>query len=125
MRSVGIFLCMVFISYPVDGTYRFERGAHCQCNGKALYCVRDTQGLLCVKCQGNTEGRQCELCKEGYYHQRADQSCISCNCNPTGSQGSPCDSEGRCRCKEGFKGEKCDRCANGAPISATGCAPLK
>ncbi|KAL2097851.1 hypothetical protein ACEWY4_007058 [Coilia grayii] len=122
MRSVGILICMIFITYPVGGTYRFESG--CRCNGKALYCVLDAQGLRCVKCQGNTDGRHCELCKEGFYHQRAGQSCVSCNCNPTGSQSSQCDSTGRCRCKEGFEGETCDRCANGAPVSAAGCSPL-
>lgn len=161
----------------------------CMCNGKALYCVLDAEGLRCVKCQGNTEGRHCERCKEGFYHQRAGESCSSCNCSPTGEDAlwseagdvpllcvlyipphlanlmwrwnplhypshswhcrmlrlvcwfidkfclrvhlqschsllkkffcfvlyctgslSPqCDSEGRCRCKAGFTGEKCDR----------------
>ncbi|XP_041960053.1 laminin subunit gamma-2 [Alosa sapidissima] len=108
MRSVGIFLCMVFISFPVHGTYRHGKNS-CQCNGKALYCVMDAGGLRCVKCTGNTEGRHCESCKEGFYHQAAGKSCISCNCSPTGSLGPRCDSEGRCSCKAGFTGEKCDR----------------
>ncbi|XP_063074979.1 laminin subunit gamma-2 [Engraulis encrasicolus] len=107
MRSFGILLGVVFLTYSVHGTYPSE--SRCQCNGKALYCVRDAEGLRCVKCQGNSEGRHCERCKEGFYQQRAGQSCEPCNCSPTGSQSSQCDSRGQCRCKDGFQGEKCDR----------------
>ncbi|XP_062383791.1 laminin subunit gamma-2 [Sardina pilchardus] len=122
MRSVGIFLCIVFVSFPVHGTYRHGQ-TRCQCNGKALYCVKDAEGLRCLKCTGNTEGRHCESCKEGFYHQRAGQSCISCNCSPTGSLGPQCDSEGRCSCKAGFTGEKCDRTPSNLKCDSQDCLP--
>uniref|UniRef100_A0A3Q4NBX7 Laminin, gamma 2 n=1 Tax=Neolamprologus brichardi TaxID=32507 RepID=A0A3Q4NBX7_NEOBR len=92
----------------------------CECNGRSQYCLPDALGLHCVDCQGNTEGRNCERCKDGFYLQGAGQSCSPCRCNPTGSVSKSCDSTGRCSCKEGVTGDKCDRCPNG-PIGADGC----
>ncbi|XP_053089765.1 laminin subunit gamma-2 [Pangasianodon hypophthalmus] len=122
MRSAWIFLCAVCVFCPVKGTHR---SSSCACNGKALYCVRDSLGLRCANCQDNTEGRHCESCKEGYYHQRAGERCLPCYCNPVGSEGPGCDSQGQCVCKRGVQGAQCDRCANGSPVSATGCEPLQ
>uniref|UniRef100_A0A4W4EDL9 Laminin subunit gamma 2 n=1 Tax=Electrophorus electricus TaxID=8005 RepID=A0A4W4EDL9_ELEEL len=93
----------------------------CVCNGKALYCVRDSLGLRCEKCQENTEGRHCESCKEGFYHQRAGELCLPCSCNTAGSEGPGCNSEGQCVCKQGVQGSRCDLCANGAPVTSQGC----
>ncbi|KAI4872562.1 hypothetical protein NFI96_023212, partial [Prochilodus magdalenae] len=93
----------------------------CLCNGKAQYCVQDSLGLRCENCQGNTEGRHCENCKEGFYHQRAGENCQPCYCNPAGSVGEECSSRGQCVCKPGAQGSRCDRCANGAPVTAQGC----
>lgn len=42
-----------------------------------------------------------------------------------GSEGPGCDSQGQCVCKRGVQGTQCDRCANGSPITATGCEPLQ
>lgn len=79
VQSQNIMICRLCLtSSLVSAT------GSCMCNGKALYCVLDAEGLRCVKCQGNTEGRHCERCKEGFYHQRAGESCSSCNCSPTG-----------------------------------------
>uniref|UniRef100_A0A8D0APG7 Laminin subunit gamma 2 n=1 Tax=Sander lucioperca TaxID=283035 RepID=A0A8D0APG7_SANLU len=85
------------------------------------YCLRDAVGLHCVDCQGNTEGRHCERCKAGFYLAGAPLSCTPCLCNPTGSVAATCDSRGRCSCKEGITGEKCDRCPDG-PIGPDGCS---
>lgn len=56
----------------------------CECNGRSRYCLRDAWGLRCVDCQGNTEGRRCERCKDGFYQQEAGPSCTPCRCNPAG-----------------------------------------
>ncbi|XP_051554697.1 laminin subunit gamma-2-like [Myxocyprinus asiaticus] len=123
MKSIWIFLCAVCIWSPVQGTFR--PSTPCQCNGKAHYCKLDNLGLHCVNCQGNSEGRQCESCKEGYYHQRTGDSCLPCNCNTAGSQGPACNNEGRCVCKQGIHGDKCDRCHDGSPVAVNGCEPLR
>ncbi|KAF5900958.1 laminin subunit gamma-2-like, partial [Clarias magur] len=122
MTSAWIFLCAICIWHSVQGTYP---STSCTCNGKALHCVRDSLGLRCANCQDNTEGRHCESCTEGYFHQRAGEGCLPCSCNPVGSEGAGCDSQGQCVCKRGVQGAKCDLCANGSPITANGCASLQ
>uniref|UniRef100_A0A8C1ZXJ0 Laminin, gamma 2 n=1 Tax=Cyprinus carpio TaxID=7962 RepID=A0A8C1ZXJ0_CYPCA len=85
--------------------------------------IADQLGFYCMNCQGNTEGRHCENCKEGYYHQRAGDNCVPCNCNTAGSQGPVCNNEGRCTCKQAVYGDKCDRCHDGSPVTAKECLP--
>lgn len=41
---------------------------------------------------------------------REDGYCIPCNCNEIGSISLQCNAEGKCQCKPGVTGEKCDRC---------------
>ena len=38
---------------------------------------------------------------------------IECNCHQNGSINSNCDNVGKCTCKMGFDGVKCDTCAKG------------
>ncbi|TRZ04245.1 hypothetical protein DNTS_029928, partial [Danionella cerebrum] len=85
----------------------------------------DELGLHCINCQGNTRGRHCESCKEGFYHQRAGEDCLPCNCNIAGSQGPACNHEGLCTCKYGINGDKCDRCHDGSPVTPSGCQSLR
>uniref|UniRef100_A0A669BRK1 Laminin, gamma 2 n=1 Tax=Oreochromis niloticus TaxID=8128 RepID=A0A669BRK1_ORENI len=121
MRNGWISLCgLLFAVCAVQATYRYYSIMRCECNGRSQYCLHDALGLHCVDCQGNTEGRHCERCKDGFYLQGAGQSCSPCRCNPTGSVSKSCDSTGRCSCKEGVTGDKCDRCPNG-PIGPDGC----
>ncbi|KAI1882801.1 hypothetical protein AGOR_G00238660 [Albula goreensis] len=121
MRSAWIFLggISVFWLISVEATYRYDM--RCQCYGRSNYCVLDRQGFRCLSCRGNTEGRQCERCKDGFYHRRAGESCLPCGCSPTGSDGAGCDSQGRCKCKPGLQGDKCDRCPDGSPLTQAGC----
>ncbi|KAK2822902.1 hypothetical protein Q5P01_022967 [Channa striata] len=120
--SSWISLCAVLAAVCADrATYTYYSTALCDCNGRSRNCLRDSWGLHCVDCQGNTEGRHCERCKAGYYLEGAGQSCKPCRCHPTGSVSTTCDSRGRCTCKDGVTGEKCDRCPEG-PIGANGCS---
>nr|XP_060630471.1 laminin subunit gamma-2 [Anolis sagrei ordinatus] len=110
------------------GTRRREA---CDCNGKSRQCMFDTEllrrtgnGYVCLNCIDNTEGPHCERCKEGFYRQRDQNGCVACNCNPTGSVGAQCNNQGRCHCKSGVRGDKCDRCQhNFHSFSEAGCLP--
>ncbi|XP_040911632.1 laminin subunit gamma-2 [Toxotes jaculatrix] len=120
--SSWISLCGVLaVVCAVQATHTYYSTLRCECNGRSRYCLRDAFGLHCIDCQGNTEGRHCERCKAGFYLEGAGQSCTPCRCNSTGSVSATCDSRGRCSCKEGVTGEKCDRCPDG-PIGPNGCS---
>ncbi|XP_059201303.1 laminin subunit gamma-2 [Centropristis striata] len=119
---IWILLCgLVAAVCGVQATYTLYATARCDCNGRSRYCLRDAFGLHCVDCQGNTEGRHCERCKDGFHLLGASPSCTPCHCNPAGSVGATCSSSGRCSCKDGVTGDKCDHCPDG-PIGPNGCS---
>ncbi|XP_054142060.1 laminin subunit gamma-2 [Melozone crissalis] len=109
------------------------RGAHrgqvCDCNGMSRQCIFDWQllrdtgnGFRCLGCQGHTEGARCERCQQGFYRQHGGLCCLPCLCHPWGSLGPQCDSDGRCSCKPGVMGDKCDQCQPGfESLSEAGC----
>ncbi|KAK2856042.1 hypothetical protein Q5P01_004777 [Channa striata] len=85
-------------------------------------------GGVCIGCRDNTAGINCQSCIAGYYRPTevsADEEdpCIPCDCDPHGSVSQSCVADlsqathtqpaGSCRCKEGFGGLRCDRCAIG------------
>ncbi|NWV77937.1 LAMC2 protein, partial [Dasyornis broadbenti] len=101
----------------------------CDCNGMSRQCIFDWQllrdtgnGYRCLGCLGNTEGARCERCKDGFFRRRREQCCLPCHCHPWGSLSSQCDSNGRCSCKPGVMGDKCDQCQPGfESLSEAGC----
>ncbi|NXD24175.1 LAMC2 protein, partial [Spelaeornis formosus] len=101
----------------------------CDCNGMSRQCIFDWQllretgdGFRCLGCQGNTEGRHCERCKDGFFRRRGEQCCLPCLCHTWGSLSPQCDSDGRCSCKPGVTGDKCDHCQLGfESLSEAGC----
>ncbi|XP_061125977.1 laminin subunit alpha-2 isoform X2 [Syngnathus typhle] len=85
-------------------------------------------GGVCISCRDNTDGINCQTCVTGYYRPAGvdaedDKPCIPCSCDSHGSIGLTCIEDaskatpsqppGSCRCKEGFGGLRCDRCAIG------------
>ncbi|KAM9633189.1 laminin subunit alpha-1 [Trichechus inunguis] len=87
-------------------------------------------GGVCINCRQNTMGINCETCIDGYYRPHKvspyeDDPCRPCDCDPLGSLSSICVKDdlhsdlhsgkwpGQCPCKEGYGGEKCDRCQFG------------
>ncbi|XP_067156721.1 laminin subunit gamma-2 [Apteryx mantelli] len=103
--------------------------AVCDCNGMSRQCVFDWHllretgnGYRCLNCLGHTEGARCERCKEGYFRQRQEDCCLPCHCHPQGALSPRCDSDGRCSCKPGVMGKKCDQCQPGFhSLSEAGC----
>uniref|UniRef100_A0A8C3QVJ1 Laminin subunit gamma 2 n=1 Tax=Cyanoderma ruficeps TaxID=181631 RepID=A0A8C3QVJ1_9PASS len=115
---LGLGLCLSALLSPV-----------CDCNGMSRQCVFDWQllretgnGFRCLGCLGNTEGAHCERCKDGFFRREGQQCCLPCLCHPWGSLSPQCDSHGRCSCKPGVMGDKCDRCQPGfESLSEAGC----
>jgi len=103
----------------------------CDCNGLADECVFDPQlwldsnnlsGGRCTNCQKNTAGIHCERCKEYHYRETRNEVCKPCNCNQVGSLSLSCNNQGRCACKPGITGDKCDNCKPGYyGFSSSGC----
>lgn len=55
---------------------------------------------------------------------RDDGYCINCACDPVGSRSLQCNSHGKCQCKPGVTGDKCDRCDNNYyQFGPHGCQP--
>ncbi|ELW48958.1 Laminin subunit alpha-3 [Tupaia chinensis] len=103
----------------------------CNCHGHATDCYYDpdieqqqaslnSQGVyagggVCINCQHNTAGVNCEKCAKGYYRPSgvpvdAPHGCIRCDCNLEGVLPEICDAYGRCLCRPGVEGPQCDTC---------------
>ncbi|XP_043543539.1 laminin subunit alpha-3-like [Chiloscyllium plagiosum] len=105
----------------------------CNCHGHATDCYYDAEvsrrrvsmnsyghyegGGVCLNCQHNTAGINCERCAPFYYRpsgvpKEAVDGCLPCRCNPEFADG--CDgTTGLCRCKPQYSGQHCDRCSRG------------
>uniref|UniRef100_A0A674BX96 Laminin subunit gamma-1 n=1 Tax=Salmo trutta TaxID=8032 RepID=A0A674BX96_SALTR len=103
----------------------------CNCNGKSAECYFDPElyratghGGHCRSCADNTDGPNCERCLDNHYRDRPGNRCLPCSCNPVGSLATQCDNTGRCSCKPGVMGDKCDRCQPGFhTLTEAGCRP--
>ncbi|KFW02341.1 Laminin subunit gamma-1, partial [Eurypyga helias] len=89
----------------------------CQCNDNIdpnAVGNCDRQRGECLKSIYNPAGFYCDRCKDGFFgnplaSDPADK-CRACDCNPEGSHSLQCQENGRCECKEGFVGSRCDQC---------------
>ncbi|XP_067887186.1 laminin subunit alpha-3 isoform X2 [Heterodontus francisci] len=105
----------------------------CNCHGHAKDCYYDAEvsqhrtsmnihgryegGGVCLNCQHNTAGINCERCAPFYYRpygvpKEATDGCLPCRCNPEFTDGCE-ETTGLCRCKPQFSGEHCDTCSHG------------
>ncbi|XP_689297.6 multiple epidermal growth factor-like domains protein 9 [Danio rerio] len=100
----------------------------CQCNNHSTYC--HPQSGICLDCQDNTQGHNCEECLPSFYRRGGEGSadvCLPCPCSSETSSGiCHLDSSGRpvcAECKPGFTGPTCDSCTDGLFKSAGTCIP--
>ena len=50
----------------------------------------------------------------------------ACDCSPYGSVRTDCEQmSGKCICKPGISGDKCDTCPDGTPVTPKGCNGCK
>ncbi|KAF7662191.1 hypothetical protein LDENG_00243610 [Lucifuga dentata] len=83
-------------------------------------------GGRCVSCRDNTDGPHCERCRENHHRKSREEPCLPCHCNSNGSVSLQCDAEGRCVCRGGVTGEKCDTCQAGFhSLGPGGCRPCE
>lgn len=61
--------------------------------------------------------------QENHYRPAGSDTCLLCDCYPTGSLSRLCDAtSGQCPCKPGVIGRHCDRCDNPfAEVTVSGC----
>ncbi|XP_076014828.1 laminin subunit gamma-3 isoform X2 [Genypterus blacodes] len=103
----------------------------CNCSGRSGECVFDMgqyrstgSGGRCVSCRDNTDGPHCERCRENHYRKSVEEPCQLCHCNSNGSVSLQCDADGRCACRAGVTGLKCDTCQAGLhSLGPGGCRP--
>ncbi|XP_059178870.1 attractin-like protein 1 isoform X2 [Physella acuta] len=79
----------------------------CQCNGHSK-CYNETS--ICINCEHNTAGSQCEYCADGFYgNPQNGGQCKPCSCN---GQADSCNNvSGDCFCRtRGVTGKFCERC---------------
>ncbi|XP_058395887.1 laminin subunit gamma-2 [Diceros bicornis minor] len=119
MPALWLSCCLCF-SLLLPAARATSRREVCDCNGKSRQCIFDQElqrqtgnGFRCLNCNDNTDGIHCERCRAGFYRQRERDRCLPCNCNSKGSLSARCDNSGRCSCKPGVTGDRCDRCLPG------------
>ncbi|XP_016368342.1 laminin subunit alpha-3-like [Sinocyclocheilus rhinocerous] len=103
--------------FYLDRSGLFARCVRCSCNSFSNECEENTG--RCLNCGDNRAGDHCERCKDGFYSAAAQRRCSACPCplsNDANNFALGCtETDGRllCLCKDGYTGERCERCAAG------------
>nr|pir hypothetical protein T13C2.5 - Caenorhabditis elegans [Caenorhabditis elegans] len=97
----------------------------CQCNRVGSFGHTCDETGQC-KCRPGVAGIKCDHCLPSFWgiHLIAQGalSCRPCGCSAFGSSRSDCEqTTGKCECKNGALGDKCDLCPNGSMMTAGGC----
>ncbi|KAM9109657.1 usherin isoform 1-T1 [Megaptera novaeangliae] len=90
------------------------KACDCDVAGSRSGTVCDARTGQCI-CNPNVGGRRCSECLEGYFYLQQNNSflCLPCNCDKAGTVNGSllCDkSTGRCLCKLGVTGLRCNQC---------------
>ncbi|KAG7508024.1 laminin subunit alpha-2 isoform X5 [Solea senegalensis] len=82
------------------------RPCQCHTNGSAHEVCNKQTGQC--PCKDNVVGRQCDECVPNCWWDAERQDCVPCRCSAYGSMSQRCDIEGRCICRPGFVGRRCE-----------------
>ncbi|XP_076373479.1 laminin subunit beta-1-like isoform X2 [Tachypleus tridentatus] len=104
------------------GFWNYPNCRLCECNGHTEIC--DSRTGYCLECENFTTGPRCDRCISGYYgdpRSEVNIPCQPCPCPWTvenginHARGCYLDAHTQkviCRCNEGYKGERCNKCAD-------------
>ncbi|KAL4221641.1 hypothetical protein ACF0H5_019897 [Mactra antiquata] len=102
----------------------------CQCHAMgSLDTTCNPNNKQCT-CKPGVGGLRCERCLPGYWglhliqQPHGYQGCLPCNCHRIGATREDCNQNtGRCECRPGFDGQKCQQCKEtGKSADTPGCA---
>ncbi|XP_076059065.1 agrin-like isoform X2 [Oratosquilla oratoria] len=77
-------------------------------------------------CRLGVGGEKCDRCRPGYYglHRisQGERGCTPCGCSLFGSERLDCEqNQGKCDCKAGVTGHRCNICPKGKVLRSEGC----
>lgn len=106
----GTFYSPLVTNICPEKSWFYESCPLCQCNGHS----NCTDNVHCDQCQGDTRGKNCDSCVDGYYGDATNKGlCKPCHCS---EHSEPfCNNlSGRCKCNTmGVGGTGCDTCIKG------------
>ncbi|CAG0890931.1 unnamed protein product, partial [Cyprideis torosa] len=111
---------------PAPGLMRAGCPELCQCHAlgsRELTCHPHTGQC---PCRNGIGGLRCNRCLPGFWGIRQIQfgkdGCAPCACSAFGSDRDDCEQmTGRCVCRRGVTGDKCDQCPFGQELTRSGC----
>ncbi|XP_055334862.1 agrin-like [Paramacrobiotus metropolitanus] len=98
----------------------------CRCNKLGAVSAQCDDETKQCKCKLGVGGARCDRCQRGFWglHRAVSVSkgCMPCACSNFGSVRPDCEQmTGRCLCKPGVLGIKCDRCPDNMILQPAGC----
>lgn len=124
--EISIYGCCPDGKTSSQGPNRLGCPSICPCNrlgSSSLACDSSTKQC---QCKPGVGGVQCDRCEAGFWglHKISEgkSGCLPCSCNVNGSLRDDCEQmTGRCVCKPGVQGMKCDECPPGLVLTIHGC----
>lgn len=115
-----------FCKECAPGHYGYPACKPCECELiGSLSNTCDVDSGQC-ECKPGYSGQHCNECKHGFYNTETDDypKCIPCKCDIHGTVEEVCNKQsGKCLCKEGFGGPRCDQCLPGFSQNFPDCTP--
>ncbi|KAG8193223.1 hypothetical protein JTE90_005570 [Oedothorax gibbosus] len=99
----------------------------CNCNRLGSFGLTCDPATKQCFCKPGVGGPRCDRCDPGYWGlhkitEDTNDGCTPCSCNLYGSVRDDCEQmTGRCVCKPGILGMKCDECPAGTILGPEGC----